>query len=427
MLPFFRRLSFERKILLVVVTTLTAYAILALLALHLILWSSASSDVASWERVAGSAELLFVPVLTILVGVATLTSHRVSHSITRPIVKLITIADEISVGKTAAEFPFGQHVKCWEIKGCRQTSCAAYGHSDVQCWYVDGTPCPDCEPRFPEKLARCRNCEVYQRHRGDEIVQLADAFQHMTYQLRASQAELLRAERLAATGETVAMISHSIRNILDGLMGGVYVFKRGKRTGDEEAQATGWDMVERNLGAISELVTNLLNYAKDRQPFLEPCDLNRMARDVVQMTSERAERINACVVAVEDQRASCVYLDAYAVLHSLVNLVTNALDALARNRPGRVVIAVSCEGDEVIISVSDNGVGITPEVQARLFKGLFSTKGSKGTGLGLLSVQKVVREHGGRLELSSEPGKGTVFRMVLPLVTEPSLASQALV
>ncbi len=413
----FRRLALRHKILLIVLVTLVVYSLLALAALHWILVRLDRAAGSAGQRLAASAESLPIAVLALLIVTAVVVTWRVTSHMSRPVIELTRLADEISIGNLEVEFHFGRHVKCWEIKGCNETSCTAYGNSEVQCWYVDGTPCKGVEPRFPQKLIQCRACEVYQEHRGDEIVQLADAFQHMTKRLRDSQAELLRAERLAATGETVAMVSHSIKNILDSLMGGIYVYRRGRRLEDEKLKATGWDMVERNLGAISELVRNLLDFSKARQPFLEPCDPARMVGDVMHLHHERADAAKVDLKARCDDGLTRVYLDVHAVFHSLVNLVTNALDALSPDQPGRVELAVSQDGDRLVFSVSDNGLGMNPEVQAKLFKGMFSTKGSKGTGLGLLIVQKAVREHGGTLEVTSEQGKGSTFRIALPLVT----------
>ncbi len=412
----FRRLALRHKILLIVLAILVVYSLLALAALHWILGRVDRAAGPAGQRLALSAEGLPIAVLALLVVTAVVVTWRVTSHMTRPVIELTRVADEISIGNLEVEFRFGRHVKCWEIKGCNETSCTAYGNTEVQCWYVDGTPCKGVEPRFPQKLVQCRACEVYQAHRGDEIVQLADAFQHMTKRLRDSQAELLRSERLAATGEAVARISHSIKNILDSLMGGAYVYRRGRRLNDEKIRATGWDMMERNLGAISELVMNLLDFSKARQPFLEPCDPARMLGEVVELHRERAEAARVDLTSRCDDGVGPVSLDVHAIFHSLVNLVTNALDALSPDRPGRVELTVSRDGDRLVFSVSDNGLGMNPEVQARLFKGMFSTKGSKGTGLGLLSVHKAVREHGGTLEVASKPGEGATFRMVLPLV-----------
>ncbi|MEW6363775.1 MAG: ATP-binding protein [Acidobacteriota bacterium] len=411
------RLGLRHKVLLVVLCILAVHSALSLIALHSILGGLVVESGSGWTEVVASVEVFYLVALGGLAVIAVAVAREAAGYLTRPLVDLTRIADQISVGDMHVTFDFGRHVRCWEIKRCNETSCRAYGNTEVQCWFVDGTPCRGVEPRFPQKLVQCRRCEVYLAHRGDEIVQLADSFQHMTHRLRESQAELLRTERLAATGEAVGMVSHSVKNILDGLSGGIYVYRRGRRLDDERSKAMGWDMIERNLGTISELVMNLLDFVKERKPFLEPCDPERMINDVVQLHQERADASGAVLEARSTGELAGIFLDAHAVFHCLVNLVTNALDALVPERPGRVEIEVGKEGDQVVFTVSDNGRGMSSDVKAKLFKGMFSTKGSKGTGLGLLSVQKAVREQGGRVEVLSEGGRGTTFRVLLPFIT----------
>ena len=415
-MPFFERLALRRKALLVLSVILVAHSLLSLLVLYAVLAGFPKNLVLSWPP--ASVGVLYLAVLCALAVAAVLVASRAMERLTRPVVELTRLADQISTGDLQVQFRFGRPVRCWEIKGCQESTCRAFGNTELQCWYVDGTPCHGVEPRFPAKLAQCRRCEVYQAHRGDEIVQLADSFQHMTQRLRESQDQLLRSERLAAIGEAAAMVSHSTKNILDGLMGGVYVYRSGRRRNDEQMKTKGWEMLERNLGAISELVLNLLNFSRARDPVLEPCDAERMVADVLSLHAERAERQGALLEARCQPGIGRVWVDVHSLFNSLVNLVTNALDALPAGRPGRVALGVEVVGDRLVFSVSDDGIGIAPELRPRLFAGMFSTKGSKGTGLGLLSVQKAAREHRGTVEFESEPGQGAVFRIDLPLRTE---------
>lgn len=116
-----------------------------------------------------------------------------SRYITRPLSTLTRLADEISSGKPG--FEFGRTVKCWEIEKCDKTDCPAYGNTEINCWYVDGTLC-QAQPlgSFPEKLDECRKCRVYKNHVGDEMVRLADSFKHMLYRLEGSKEELRQSE-----------------------------------------------------------------------------------------------------------------------------------------------------------------------------------------------------------------------------------------
>ncbi len=116
-----------------------------------------------------------------------------SRYVTRPLAILTRLADEISRGNPG--FEFGRMLKCWEVQDCDKTDCPAYGNPEVMCWYVDGTHCK-VEPsgRFPEKLDMCRKCTIYKTHVGDEMVQLADSFKHMLYNLKVFEEEVRKSE-----------------------------------------------------------------------------------------------------------------------------------------------------------------------------------------------------------------------------------------
>ena len=102
----------------------------------------------------------------------------------------------------------------------------------------------------------------------------------------------------------------------------------------------------------------------------------------------------------------------------MVNLLSNAIDAAAEVVSGRVEVGVRASGEEACFEVRDNGPGLSEEARAHIFQGFFSTKGGAGTGLGLMVANKTAREHGGRVEFESQPGKGATFRLILPLHQE---------
>jgi signal transduction histidine kinase len=110
-----------------------------------------------------------------------------------------------------------------------------------------------------------------------------------------------------------------------------------------------------------------------------------------------------------------IYLDSYSLHQCLMNLVSNAIDAIPPERPGHIAIRVESQNEHgIIFEVSDNGVGMNEEIKKKAFQGMFSTKGSKGTGLGLLVINKIVSEHGGTVEVSSKINQGATFRIWLP-------------
>jgi len=115
----------------------------------------------------------------------------VSRSVTQPIAQLTRLANHVSRGNLDARVNFGEPVKCWEILQCDKTDCPAYGKAEIRCWYIDGTLFTGASAgKFPQKIDQCRTCKVYKLHGADEIVQLADAFSHMTANLKAHSEEL---------------------------------------------------------------------------------------------------------------------------------------------------------------------------------------------------------------------------------------------
>jgi signal transduction histidine kinase len=230
---------------------------------------------------------------------------------------------------------------------------------------------------------------------------------------------MVQAERLAAVGQTIAALSHHIKNILQGLRSGTDVLRMGAESSDVEMLRQGWKIVEKNQGKIYDLVWDMLSYSKPREPDVEPTDLNELIGDVVELMKPRAAEMGVSLQTSVTAGLAAVPVDAEAVNRVVLNLVTNALDAV-EGRPSPLVrVATEWEGDGrcVLITVADNGVGIEPDRLNDVFKPFFSTKGSRGTGLGLAVSRKSVREHGGDILVTSIPERGSTFTIRLPLRT----------
>ncbi len=223
----------------------------------------------------------------------------------------------------------------------------------------------------------------------------------------------------AAVGQTVAGLVPYIRNLLHGLNSAGYIVDQGLEANDLELLKQGWQMVNHSVQRVSSVAEDLLYFADYTIDERRPFDLNHLLQDVKSLSMVKSQEIEAAVLLREDRACQTVTADQKGLRRALLNLTNNALDALA-NRPqqdpaGRVVLA--CERNasgQVIISVDDNGPGIPEEVGRYLFTGLFSTKGAKGTGMGLLLVQKVVEEHGGYVSYSCPLDGGTRFTLVVP-------------
>jgi len=239
-------------------------------------------------------------------------------------------------------------------------------------------------------------------------------------EIKRLQKELLGAERLAAVGQTVAGMAHCVKNILHGFKGGSYLVNIGIEKHNSEKLATGWDMVQRNIGRTSDLVQDLLSYSKEREPEIEPCRPNDVAAEVVEMMRDVAEDNGVALEAQLSPEIDDVMLDPRSLYRSLLNLVTNAIDACRDDpNPGktyRVNVTTALDPDGFIrFDVSDNGSGMSDEVKTKLFSSFFSTKGTRGTGLGLLVTSKLVEEHDGAIRVESQPDQGSTFSIRLPL------------
>jgi PAS domain S-box-containing protein len=238
-------------------------------------------------------------------------------------------------------------------------------------------------------------------------------------EIKRLERELLKAERLAAVGQTVAGLAHGLKNILHGLKGGSYLVDLGIKKDDTEKLKNGWDMIKRNIGRTSGLVMDLLTYSKEREPEFEDCFPNEIASEVADLLAEKAREGRVEIKKSLDPAIPQVSMDPRIVHTALLNLVTNAIDACLfdedTGKQWQVVVATTLEDDNTIrFDVSDNGAGMSKTVSDRLFTSFFSTKGHRGTGLGLMVTRKLVEEHGGRIDVVSSPGEGTTFTIHLP-------------
>lgn len=228
---------------------------------------------------------------------------------------------------------------------------------------------------------------------------------------------LLQAERLAAVGQTIASMSHHIKNILQGLQSGREIFKLGLAEKDEALLQQGWRIIEKNQAKIEELVKDMLSYSKEREPNIEWVDLNQIVNDVVELMQNRAAERNVRLTAKPAVNLPLAPVDPEGIHRALLNIVSNALDAVEEVANPQVVVGTLLEADGtwVQVQVVDNGVGIAPDKLQEIFKPFVSSKGARGTGLGLAVSRKILREHGGDITVQSQLGKGSRFVLRLPM------------
>jgi len=253
---------------------------------------------------------------------------------------------------------------------------------------------------------------------NDQSVGTVAFFQDLR-EIKGLEKELLKSERLAAVGQTVAGLAHGIKNILHGLKGGSYLVDIGIKKDDSEKLKKGWEMIKRNIGRTSNLVMDLLSYSKERQPEFEACLPNEIADDVCTLLQDKARENNVKLVRDFDGSIGEVLMDPNSVHEVLLNLMSNAVDGCLfdenTSKNFRVDLKTALETDNVIrFEISDNGLGMDEEVVRKLFTSFFSTKGHRGTGLGLMVTRKLIEEHNGSIEVNSQPGKGTTITVRMP-------------
>ncbi|MBN2308057.1 MAG: GAF domain-containing protein [Candidatus Hydrogenedentes bacterium] len=225
--------------------------------------------------------------------------------------------------------------------------------------------------------------------------------------------ETLRQERLAAIGLAMAGVSHSVKNILTGVRGGEEFVDTALAAHDWEPLEKGWRVLRRCIERIETLMLNLLTLSKDRPPQRMPTDLGGVVSEAVATVAPYAERLGVAI-DVQAEETPPAHVDAPAIYRVVLNLALNAVEACS---DAHAPVHVACRADATghFINVRDEGPGIAPELQPKLFELFQSTKGAGGTGLGLPSSRKIVREHGGDITVDSAPGKGAAFTVFLPV------------
>lgn len=234
------------------------------------------------------------------------------------------------------------------------------------------------------------------------------------------QNAMLKAERFAAMGQTIATLSHHIKNILQGVRGGSYLIDMGLNKSEEDLVRKGWNIVEKNQNKIYHLVMDMLTFSTERKPALEPGSINTPVKDVYELMQARAEEVGIqlkCEVASDLPES---VFDHEGIHRAVLNIVINAIDAVEGAENGMVLLETTYleKQDQILIMISDNGPGISEDQINKIFNLFESTKGARGTGIGLAVSQKIIREHGGEISIESESGKGSRFTLSVPRLDE---------
>jgi FixJ family two-component response regulator/nitrogen-specific signal transduction histidine kinase len=224
-------------------------------------------------------------------------------------------------------------------------------------------------------------------------------------------------EHLASLGMLIASLSHGIKGLLTALDGGVYKVNSGFRSGNQDMVQAGWAKVTELVGRIKGMVLDILFYAKKRELNLRETQAADFVRQVAETVAPKAEQLGVTFRVEVGENLGAFHVDSVVLSAALVNILENAVEACLSDQSKaehRVSFRARPDAAGVFLEIEDNGCGMQPDTLSRLFSVFFSTKGSKGTGLGLFIAKKAVDQHGGRIGAVSEPGEGSTFRIWMP-------------
>jgi len=236
------------------------------------------------------------------------------------------------------------------------------------------------------------------------------------------QHKLIQSQRYAAIGQVFTGIQHTMKNMLNACKGGSYMVKIGLAKDNRKMLEEGWEIVQEGITRLTDMSLDMLKYVKEWKPKLETADLGETLCEIYRLIKQTARDKGVRVRLDLPQKLPTVQCDSRMIHSAVMDIVSNAVDAClwkeySENEIPEVIIGAFEDNasKELVITVGDNGCGMTEEIKANIFTPFFSTKSKAGTGLGLSITSRMISVHGGRIDVESEPERGTVFQIVLPI------------
>ena len=357
------------------------------------------------------------------------------------------------------------HEPCWKMIECTQKDCPCFGREPLQCWTVADARCMGgAQGSSAHKQHSCLACEFYQEAADDPVVRISIEFSHMMQiiekknrelqgaydELKATQSQFVQHEKMASIGQLAAGVAHEINNpigfvtsnlgtlqkytarLVEFLQTQAEIFPpeqgddRAIRLGEARSQlkiepiledlpsliAESLDGVER----VRKIVQNLKSFSRVDQSEYSMADINQCLDDTLNIIWNELKY--KCTVKKDYGDLPQTRCYPQQLNQVFMNLLVNAAQAIESQ--GEIVITTRASETEIAVAIADSGSGIPPENLNRIFEPFFTTKEvGKGTGLGLsITYDIVTKKHGGKIEVASEPGKGTTFVVTLPIKTE---------
>jgi len=239
-----------------------------------------------------------------------------------------------------------------------------------------------------------------------------------TRELERTRDQMVFTEKMASLGKLAAVVAHEINNPLAGIL--VYTKLVRRRLAKLPPDVPGLEDTDANLATIEtetarcgDIVRNLLLFSRRSETSRQPADLHTILRRALRLLQHQAE-LAGVKTSLEFGSLPEVICDAPEIQQAFLAVLMNALEAMPDG--GTLTVRTRAEADQITIEIADTGLGIPPDQRPRIFEPFFSTKSEgKGTGLGLAVTYGIVTRHHGRIDFESEMGRGTVFRIVIPV------------
>ncbi len=293
-------------------------------------------------------------------------------------------------------------------------------------------PCPECpilttfedaarhqaETVVTDRFGQPRNILIWTAPLFDEAGHVEKVMEVSTDITQIRQLQ----DHLSSLGMMLGSMSHGVKGLLMGLDGGMYRVESGLRKQDLEKVQSGWETVRHRIQHIRKMVLDILYYAKSRDLEFAELDLQAFARDLANLVEGKAAHAGIALTCGFTRAQGHFEADCTALSSALVNFLENAIDAClseTTGRPRQMGFQAAVQDDRAVFTVTDTGVGMDREAREKMFTLFFSSKGSKGTGIGLFISNRIIKQHHGGIEVESSLGEGTRITVWLPL-TQPA-------
>lgn len=304
--------------------------------------------------------------------------------------------------------------------------------TDACCYQVlkhRAEPCAECPARSTLDSGDSRQFETeYVDRRGDtrKVMAWTSPIRNeagRTERVMVMSTDVTRIldlkDHLSSLGLMVGSVSHGIKGLLTGLDAGVYLLDTGVSKGDTERVSEGLDTVKLLSGKIKNMVLDILYYAKERELNIEPVGVEAFFDEIIGIIRPKIPRDG--MVFKPDIQAELKNerypLDSEQLQTALVNILENAVHACTEDHSKTdhtIEFRVRRSAEGLVFDIEDDGIGMDARTREKIFTLFFSSKSTQGTGIGLFVTQNIIRQHGGEIQVASEPGRGTRFSVIIP-------------